>query len=662
MAEPTQTTHAVRAWASSHLAFALIVLLFGWTAVVTAWLADDAFISFRQVLNALDGYGYTWNYGQRVQAFTHPSWVLLLTVVVALTNEIHLTTIVLSIALSLLSVLWIVGCARALPEGQCRPVLLYSLVVTLAFSKAFTDFMTSGLENALSFCLVGLAIWQSRLLDDSHPSGARLTLVFMTLALAVLNRFDHVLLVAPLAAYVLVTAWRGRLLRAAIPGAVMVLAWLLFATVYFGAPLPNTYYAKLVAGFPASEIQAHGAAYLAVTFSQDPVTLVLVACGALAGLMSASWLYRSVALGILTYTAYLFVIGGDFMQGRFFAILAYAGVFTLVAIDERRMGPLVFKVATLLVLVPAIAFGPKPPLSTRAYRDLTFRDGITDERGIWYERYGLLSPAREWPAISSRTAHRPDQYRVTCGGADALIARDVLWVDVCALGDAFLARLPAVRSRDWRVGHLYRKIPTDYADVLVGRAAALEDTAAQSLLDDVTLAVVGPLWSADRARAIARLNLGHTYGFDRQRYADPAIVVPFTSGATELDYEQFNHDPREDGANWLVVVAEGVVWPQAQVATEFWKALSITVRTPVTSEALSLSVDGNDAYRVIVNDGEFEARIEMSPDAEDGGHLRNHHLELARPMVITRVRIEPVAGDGHYAVGHLLLEPAAPAR
>jgi len=96
------------------------------------------------------------------------------------------------------------------------------------------------------------------------------------------------------------------------------------------------------------------------------------------------------------------------------------------------------------------------------------------------------------------------------------------------------------------------------------------------------------------------------------------------------------------------------------------KAMGIEiVRKPCQRDvrpAQRIGADAGGDNLVVFRDGEFEARIEMSPDAEDGGHLRNHHLELARPMVITRVRIEPVTGDGHYAVGHLLLEPAAPAR
>jgi arabinofuranosyltransferase len=48
-----------------------------------AWLCDDAYITFRTVDNFIHGYGLTWNVAERVQAYTHPLWMLLLSGVYA---------------------------------------------------------------------------------------------------------------------------------------------------------------------------------------------------------------------------------------------------------------------------------------------------------------------------------------------------------------------------------------------------------------------------------------------------------------------------------------------------------------------------------------------------------------------------------------------------
>jgi len=135
-------------------------------------------------------------------------------------------------------------------------------------------------------------------------------------------------------------------------------------------------------------------------------------------------------------------------------------------------------------------------------------------------------------------------------------------------------------------------------------------------------------------------------------------VVPWTSRVTDVDYDQFNHEPRDDGAVWLVPVVEGVVWPQSDVATSLWVALSMAVQEPTPARSISLSVNGNDTYRLIVNGGEFEASIDASTGAGAFDGLVNHHVALPREILVSHVRIEPVSGDGYYAVGHVRLEPA----
>ena len=43
----------------------------------TAWMCDDAYISFRSADNLIHGFGLTWNIDERVQVFTNPLWTLL---------------------------------------------------------------------------------------------------------------------------------------------------------------------------------------------------------------------------------------------------------------------------------------------------------------------------------------------------------------------------------------------------------------------------------------------------------------------------------------------------------------------------------------------------------------------------------------------------------
>ena len=95
----------------------LLCLALLYVAVATAWVGDDAQITFRQVWNFIHGDGITFNYGQRVQAFTHPAWFFILSGVVFVTRELFLTTIVISIALSVAAVVLLLAAERRICGG-----------------------------------------------------------------------------------------------------------------------------------------------------------------------------------------------------------------------------------------------------------------------------------------------------------------------------------------------------------------------------------------------------------------------------------------------------------------------------------------------------------------------------------------------------------------
>ena len=56
----------------------ITIVLMLYVALVTSWISDDAQITFRSILNFISGSGITFNYGERVQVFTHPLWFLVL--------------------------------------------------------------------------------------------------------------------------------------------------------------------------------------------------------------------------------------------------------------------------------------------------------------------------------------------------------------------------------------------------------------------------------------------------------------------------------------------------------------------------------------------------------------------------------------------------------
>src|SRR5437868_2600834 len=75
--------------------------LVGAVALRTAWMADEAFITFRVADNFVHGLGLRWNVAERVQVYTHPAWLALVAVFYAVTHEAYFTVLALSIVLAI---------------------------------------------------------------------------------------------------------------------------------------------------------------------------------------------------------------------------------------------------------------------------------------------------------------------------------------------------------------------------------------------------------------------------------------------------------------------------------------------------------------------------------------------------------------------------------
>ena len=237
--------------AAAHLA--LLALVFA-VLVRTAWMSDDAEITLRCVMNFIHGYGPTFNIDERVQAFTHPLWFILISVVTLLLRNVFAATFALSILLSLIT-WWLLMTRLA---TSFWPGMLAG--TTLLLSKAFVDYSTSGLENPLSHFILVLGFILGFKQFESGGDRRSLTNCLAVLSLIYLSRPDLVLLVFPFSLLLLWTSYSSlretvKVIAAAIAPE---LAWTLFSLFYYGAPFPNTAYAKLGSGIPAAEIIRQG--------------------------------------------------------------------------------------------------------------------------------------------------------------------------------------------------------------------------------------------------------------------------------------------------------------------------------------------------------------------------------------------------------------------
>lgn len=491
------------------LAFLLVMAV----VVKAAWLCDDSFITMRSVDNLLHGRGLTWNPGERVQVFTHPLWFGVLVVADLLSPSGYWAVLLASLAVSAAALLLLLN---SLPA---RPAAIAAAAAALTLSRAQVDFATSGLENPLAGLLLVLAL-RTELAAPRAGDDERRRLVTLTLlsSLLALTRLDLVLVVLPaLAGRLLAGGWRHwrQLAVAAAP----LVAWEIFSLVYFGFPLPNTAYAKLGTGIAAADLAQRGWWYLEASLRRDPLTIVVIVAGLIGVLVRGDRTRRLWAVGVLLYLAYVVRIGGDFMMGRFL-------VAPLVAVVVLAAGLL--PAGRRLWLVPAVlAAGllvPRNPLLSPVRPSFEpWFHGVADERAYYYAGTGLL--ARLQPGfveheyiVSGRQARAILEQQgeafqaVECIGFYGYYAGPRIHViDVMALSDPFLARLPITAPgdpRSWRSGHFERELPPGYSETIAGGRNVIVDPALARLYDDIRLVTAGPLFSRERWGAIWRLNLG----------------------------------------------------------------------------------------------------------------------------------------------------------
>ena len=316
--------------------------------------------------------------------------------------------------------------------------------------------------------------------------------IFLILSLLILNRLDYLILFLPLLIYLI---WNCRqikqLFHATWPGILLLIVWFVFATVYFGFPLPNTFYAKLNTGYPIDEVLLRGWHYF-VSMNDDLASVLIIFIALVLTIFIRSALLICLTLGQIMYCLYILRIGGDFMLGRYFAILVFNSVgqiiISLLQLNKIRVYKKNFFILGLFTTLLIIGVFERYPFrsavvtdSRRVAENLSeFDSQILDARSLNRPKYGLLSKEREnWPNIFVQGNKIPENYRIICNNLEvnSLVDSNTHLVDVCGLTDPFISRLPAVYEKNWKIGQHFRKVPTNYGDFKLGKLDSLDDSA-----------------------------------------------------------------------------------------------------------------------------------------------------------------------------------------
>lgn len=349
---------------------------FRWKA--TAVVLDDAYIGFRYARNLVEGHGLVFNPGERVEGYTNFLWVL----ISAGGLEAGIDPLVVARVVGVASyVLCVAGCGVLMwRDIGGRPALLPVLLLlpTLVLPYGLAAMAGSGLETCLAaafMLLVGVLGHFVTLAPAREP------LVGVVGLAAILTRPDAGLAVAASVVVSVVDAMRRRLGLGAtvaalarrwwptVIGTCLYVGWKLW---YYGAILPNTYYAKAADQWQLGP----GARYVAGFLVNSPQVIVL-ALAALAALLfhrqypRRQWLLFCCVLGV-AWVGFVVKVGGDFMYYRFmfeaYPVMVLAAVPGIVWGLERR------PVLTVCLLVAVLALSTTRPRLERRYGMQSLRE------------------------------------------------------------------------------------------------------------------------------------------------------------------------------------------------------------------------------------------------------------------------------------------------
>ena len=333
-----------------------------------------------------------------------------------------------------------------------------------------------------------------------------------------LSRPDAIVLFLPALVLTLWEAWKEikwKIFRPLLLGFSPLFAWLAFSFFYYGFPFPNTAYAKLGSGVPSLLLIKSGAAYLWNSLKWDTLSLTCIAIVSVQAFRFKLKYELALVAGSLLYLIYILSIGGDFMSGRFISAPFYLAILCLPSLisGKKVLGGLLCIALVSSLTNPRSFFSPFPVSQPNLMGLFKFND----TRRFFSKNTSLLAFLKAGGQNNHEFANRGKVFRssnkklsksVAIGMFGYMAGPEKRIIDLYALSDPLLARLPIPNPRKWRIGHFRRKIPNGYETSIESLENHIEEPALKDYYQKLTFITRGPLLSWDRLRTALAFNLG----------------------------------------------------------------------------------------------------------------------------------------------------------
>jgi arabinofuranosyltransferase len=365
------------------------------------WVQEDAFINFRVVANLLAGYGPVFNVGERVEVYSDPLWVALLTVghVIVPFVSIEWLSVLLGLTGTAAGVILCGRGIQRLGSRQSDGVIVPIGLLIFSVVAGVWEFATSGLEMGMVFGWIGLSFWLLVRTEARRRAAVRCALV---MGLGPLIRPELVLMsavfLAGLAYVIAAPGWRGPTRiwhRWVLPFAAALalpVAYELWRMAYFAMFVSNSELAKSGGGSDIPQGMVYVRSFITTYALWIPLLLALPI---LLPRIRRWWgggdhtgtvvLLTPLLAGILDWL-YVLRLGGDYMEARLL-LPGFLCLCLVVFVDGAQFRTLMV-VPLVVIAVWAVVCG-----TSLRYDHVTgWVNNMHDERALWISDTGEQHP------------------------------------------------------------------------------------------------------------------------------------------------------------------------------------------------------------------------------------------------------------------------------
>ncbi len=323
----------------SHLLLALGIIAHITLAVYFNFTQDDAFITFRYAANYLNGDGLVYNIGERIEGYTNFLWLIFMIMGKLAGVDFVIFSRIAGIFCGVGTIFftWLIG--RIIFERHSYLPGLCSLILGTVLSFAYWS--AAGLETAaFSMMAVGVIYFY---LKRSYG-------IIVFLVLATLLRPEGGLVLGIIVFHNIVSAKSFTKYATTVLAAyaILLVPYAIFKWIYFGALLPNPFYAKT--GFDLRQLY-NGLEYTG-TFFWHYLAGGLFVLPFLLSYKKWSRSIRMVAIFLLIYVVYIALIGGDVLKVHRFFVPLFPGIIliTVYGLSNILKNKLLFIGSVLLLI------------------------------------------------------------------------------------------------------------------------------------------------------------------------------------------------------------------------------------------------------------------------------------------------------------------------